>query len=80
MNTEDLDHYGRPKSEYAEAIRAMDNDALYAECCRLIRHWTVMRESTGWINDYPWMILVCFEEAKTRKGGLELYARAFDDV
>jgi len=80
MSTEDLDHYGRPKAEYFAAIRAMDNDGLYTECGRLIRHWTVMRESTAWIEDYPWMISACFEEAKRREGGLALYARAFDDA
>ena len=58
------DNYGKPKSEYTDKLKAMDDKQLKDACEQMI--WLSAYSSNNLRSDYHWQCDACYDECSSR--------------
>lgn len=69
------DNYGKPKSEYLDRLKGMDDAALEEEAKKLI--WLSAYAHNNPRSDYHWQADAIYDECE-RRGRGDIYKRAYD--
>lgn len=78
MKSEDVDNYGRPKSEYISKIQAMSESDLQKETERRIRLSAYASNHPR--SDYHWQLDACYDEYLENRGGDSGYEIAYKNA
>jgi len=76
----DLDNYGKPKSEFIESLKIKTESELYDVCKEYI--WLSAYASNNPRSDYHWKCDACYDECANRgkNGAGGIYERAHKSV
>ena len=72
------DNYGKPKSDYIDKIKLMNEDELEKETKNKI--WLSAWAANNLKSDYHWHVDACYDELKNRYDNDEKYAEYFKYV
>ena len=67
------DNYGKPKSEYLDKLKTMDDNQLNDACEQMI--WLSVYASNNPRSDYHWQCDACYDECSNR-GKVNIYEKA----
>ena len=76
-NYEGNDNYGKPKTDYIDGLRAMDDMLLREACEQMI--WLSAYANNNPRSDYHWQCDACYDEAVGR-GKAYIYSQAHHAV
>jgi len=72
-NYEGNDNYGKPKSEYLDKLKAMDDKELREACDQMIFLSAYANNNPR--SDYHWQCDACYDEC-SRRGKEHIYSQA----